>query len=781
MKRISFLLLVLMLLMPARAAAIKVDDFKYFDVKECGLPLVNHGFDDAVGYYGRLSASLEGQVRDMVWYLAQNNAGVAVRFRSNATAFAARWTLINDFKMNHMAPTGIGGCDLYGYENGEWRYVGTARPSGKESKAIINSYVDGKMRDYVLFLPLYDGVSSLAIGVNEGAVVEKPEADGLNAFKGSAEKPLVFFGHSGLQGGCASRPGMVYTSILSRMLKRECINLGFSGLGQMYTIMAKEMNRIDADAYILDCLGNNYLQMVRDSSELFVRTILREHPTTPLIFMSSYADVTEWCGADPESEGPKKEAFVRNLCEKLRGEGYTNVHYLDMHGPREDASNTLIGSSAFGSTEGTVDGGHLTDYGFQQIAEFLYPLFSAPDGLLADASSAKGGLNELNIIPCPNKVEAGRGTFNLQSGKVEYITDKSIPEEGYRIEITPERAAVSASGKAGFLFAGQTLRQLEVNGDREHNIYPDSLRVQGGINHVQGIAYDKKEKCFYCSFTTAFYKVSPEGKVLDGIEEIHGHLGALTFDEESRKVYASLECKDDEIGRNISKGMGKEGYTHGESRFYIAEIDVDNMTMTTHELPEVRDDYLAGRYGCSGIDGVSIAPRFGRKGGEAEYLYVAYGVYGDTSRSDNDYNILLCYRPGNYSKPVRKYFVHTGNTTYGVQNLCYDSFTDRLYMAVYRGKKEAYPNYALFALDMDQKPSKGYLEGVPYEKGKVLLLDSFTGWHQNLGSTGICSMGDGYFYIGVNGKDNGRQVCDFTLYRYSESEEGPFKRGVGEN
>ncbi len=306
--------------------------------------------------------------------------------------------------------------------------------------------------------------------------------------------------------------------------------------------------------------------------------------------------------------------------------------------------------------------------------------------------------------------------------------------------------------------------------------YPDSLRVQGGINHVQGIAYDSKEGCFYCSFTTAFYKVSADGRVLSGIEDIHGHLGALTFDETSRKVYASLECKDDEIGRNISKGMGKDGYARDESRFYIAEIDVDRMTMETFELPEVREDYLAGRFACSGIDGVSIAPRFGRKNGKPEYLYVAYGIYGDTGRTDNDYNIILCYRPGKYKKPLRKYFVHTGNTTYGVQNLCYDSFSGRLYMAVYRGKKEMYPNYALFALDIGQKPVKGRLEGVPYETGKVLMLNSFTGWHQNLGSTGICSMGDGFFYIGANGKDNGRQVCDFTLYRYSGSPEGPLER-----
>ena len=306
--------------------------------------------------------------------------------------------------------------------------------------------------------------------------------------------------------------------------------------------------------------------------------------------------------------------------------------------------------------------------------------------------------------------------------------------------------------------------------------YVDSLRVQGENNHVQGIAYDKEEECFYCSFTTAFYKIDRKGRVLASIDSIHGHLGAMTYDAAARKVYASLECKDDEIGRGISRGMGRESYSRDESRFYIAVIDVDGMTMETYELPQVREDYLAGRYGCSGIDGVTLAPKFGPHPGKGRYLYVAYGIYGDTTRTDNDHNILLCYRPGDFSGPVRRYFIHTGNTTYGVQNLLYDSYTGRMYMAVYRGWKPQYPNYKLFALDMEQKPSRGRLEGVPYQKGKVRLLDSFCGWHQGKGSTGICSMGDGCYYVGEPGKADGRQFCDFKLYEHSDSPAGPFAR-----
>ncbi|MDO4949457.1 MAG: hypothetical protein Q4E55_04730 [Bacteroidales bacterium] len=298
----------------------------------------------------------------------------------------------------------------------------------------------------------------------------------------------------------------------------------------------------------------------------------------------------------------------------------------------------------------------------------------------------------------------------------------------------------------------------------------DSLRVYGKNNHVQGIAYDAATQCFYCSFTTAFYKINTQGEIIGEINQIHGHLGAMTFDSSSRKVYASLECKDDEIGRGISKEMGKQEYRRDESRFYVAEIDVDKMSLTTHELPEVRNDYLAKNYGCSGIDGVTIAPAFGHVDDGQQYLYVAYGIYGDTTRTDNDYNILLCYALNDLQTPLRKYFVHTGNTTYGVQNLAYDNYTKRIYMAVYPGRKKAYPNYKLFALDMRQTPFEDLLLDVPYHTGKAWQVKVLGGWNFKWGSTGLCPLGNGYYYVSENGKHDGRQYCDLKLYRANVDE-----------
>lgn len=316
--------------------------------------------------------------------------------------------------------------------------------------------------------------------------------------------------------------------------------------------------------------------------------------------------------------------------------------------------------------------------------------------------------------------------------------------------------------------------------------YPEVIHLEGKKLHIQGLALDKKEKCLYCSFTSAFFKCDLEGNVIGSVTGINGHLGAMTYEPKSKKVYASLEIKDDEIGRGVSDALGAERHEKTASRFYVAEIDVRKIdrlevpfedAMTLHPIEEVAKDYLdtvevngvtlEHKYGCSGMDGVAIAPGFGAKGKE-KFLYVAYGVYGDTTRVDNDYNILLCFKMDDLAKPVHKYFVKTGNTRYGVQNMTYDADSERLYLAVYKGSKSQYPNYSLFSLDIHQKPFMGKLENVPYEENEVEQFSVTEGSFFKWGSTGLYSFGDGRWYISKNGKKDGYQFSDVTLFESLE-------------
>ena len=128
--------------------------------------------------------------------------------------------------------------------------------------------------------------------------------------------------------------------------------------------------------------------------------------------------------------------------------------------------------------------------------------------------------------------------------------------------------------------------------------YPEVIHVNGDRFHVQGIAFDQKKSCLYCSFTSTFLKTDLQGNIIGSITGINGHLGAMTFNPKTRKVYASLEIKNDAIGRNISDGLGVKRHEESQSGFYIAEIDVDKILST------IKSRYSNEK--VNDIDGVKI-------------------------------------------------------------------------------------------------------------------------------------------------------------------------------
>jgi len=319
--------------------------------------------------------------------------------------------------------------------------------------------------------------------------------------------------------------------------------------------------------------------------------------------------------------------------------------------------------------------------------------------------------------------------------------------------------------------------------------------------HCQGIAVDTQRRYMYYSFTTMLVKTDMEGNLVGSVTGLQGHLGCLAFCNEDGRVYGSLEYKMDAIGKGILKNIGVEKEL--DERFYIVVFDAEKIdrpgmdacadgVMTAVHLQEVLDDYCAvvtnqgrevqHRHGCSGIDGVTFAPVPGEDP-EKRYLMVAYGIYGDTERTDNDYQVLLCYDTSDWKrymqplrqdcmhrsgpeKPLRKLFVPTGNTTYGVQNLEYDPFTGDLLMAVYPGRKPQYPNHRLFAADGTKAPVMQVLEGVePPVEGEVLALRG-EGWDYPWGSTGMIALGGGSWYMSHEGRNEKGHFTDVQLCRW---------------
>ncbi len=319
--------------------------------------------------------------------------------------------------------------------------------------------------------------------------------------------------------------------------------------------------------------------------------------------------------------------------------------------------------------------------------------------------------------------------------------------------------------------------------------YP-TIRVQASKSgHIQGIAFDKAGGFMYCSFTTVLMKIDMKGNVVGTVDGIVGHLGCIAFDENTRRVYGSLEYKNDIIGRHILKAQNSQ--VAFSDSFYIVYFDVDKIDriamnaendgiMKAIYLKDVVTDYMQEnhRYGCSGIDGVTFAPDVERQSNK-NFLYVAYGIYSDNERCDNDYQVILKYDTEGWDRYAtslcqddmhtfgpagydEKYFVYTGNTTYGIQNIEYDSYTNGIFAAVYKGKKPEFENYSLFMIDLNEKPRLEMLKGMN-EQGKVLSLkklgnydekNRIYGWNFQLGTTGMASLGDGFFYFSNDWREN---------------------------
>ena len=124
--------------------------------------------------YDRLPASYKEIVREPVWDLSKHSSGLSIRFLSNSSVITAKWEVLNNFSMDHMPDTGIKGVDLYFKDNDEWQYINTGVPVGFNNEYKLVENMDNELREYKVFLPLYDGIKNIEIGVDSLSYVKKP-------------------------------------------------------------------------------------------------------------------------------------------------------------------------------------------------------------------------------------------------------------------------------------------------------------------------------------------------------------------------------------------------------------------------------------------------------------------------------------------------------------------------------------------------------------------------------------------------------------------------------
>jgi lysophospholipase L1-like esterase len=310
--------------------------------------------------YDRLPARAEKLVRDQVWNLSTQGAGLMIRFRSNSGEIKVRYQVGGKHALPHMPSTGVSGVDLYAITNdGDWRWS-----AGKYAFGDTITYnfknidpVDGghKLgREYRLFLPLYNNVKWLEIGVAEGTRFETLPV--------RPDKPVVIYGTSIAQGACASRPGMAWTSILSRKLDDPLINLGFSGNGRLEKELVDMVSEIDAKIYVLDCLPNLVSSINFTMDEVkkrildAVNGIRKKRPATPILLAEHDGYTDEAINPVSRKSYQDVNVVMREAFAQLKSEGVKDIYLL----PKEDFQQDI---------ETMVDGVHPTDLGMMRYAE----------------------------------------------------------------------------------------------------------------------------------------------------------------------------------------------------------------------------------------------------------------------------------------------------------------------------------------------------------------------------------------------------------------------------
>ena len=297
--------------------------------------------------FQRFPNKYKGSIRKEVWDLSENNAGISIQLRTNSRNLKLKWNVKLDFRMNHMTDAGIKGLDIYKHVNNQWQYLSTGLPNSNENEHLIK-FNDVNEKTLCLYLPLYDSIIDLDIGIDSDSILK---------FITNNNKPIVFYGTSITQGGCASRPGMAHTNIISRSTIHPCINLGFSGNGHLETEIGDILSKIDAKCFIIDCLPNVGIPQIELNLTPLVMSIRKSDNgnACPIIFVEQpimhdlYIDevVTE-----------KNYILSKKVkeCEQL---GFKDIHVINQEG------------SLGLDHEATVDGVHYNEIGFQRFAKHM--------------------------------------------------------------------------------------------------------------------------------------------------------------------------------------------------------------------------------------------------------------------------------------------------------------------------------------------------------------------------------------------------------------------------
>jgi len=310
--------------------------------------------------YRRMPEHPPKPVPEAVDILSNCTAGGQIRFTSNTRRLSLRVTLREKSNMYHMPPTGQSGFDCYIGPVGKSLYISTTRfeQLARQYECELFSFPEKAWRIITINFPLYQGVKKVEVGFEAEAEIKPPP-------RYDNESPLVFYGTSITQGGCASRPGMLYTNIMSRRINRPFLNFGFSGNGRGEPEVAECLATLkNPGLFVLDYEANCMeLPKLRKTMPVFIRILRPAHLKVPILVISRTPRASEMYFPDELAQRLARRDYQRALVNTLRVRGDRRMFFHD--------GTNLLGKDP---SEATVDGGHPTDLGFINIADALTPV-----------------------------------------------------------------------------------------------------------------------------------------------------------------------------------------------------------------------------------------------------------------------------------------------------------------------------------------------------------------------------------------------------------------------
>jgi lysophospholipase L1-like esterase len=287
--------------------------------------------------------------------LLTNGAGLFVTFKSNSSYIKAKWCVTESKALNNLTPIANKGLDLYiRNAEGKWQFAGVGRPGKTCSEYTLVENMDKSEKEFLLYLPLYDEVKDLEVGVADGARFA--------ALPNPFNKKIIVYGTSIVHGASASRPGLAYPAQLSRNTGLNFINLGMSGSAKIEPQVADMLAGFGADLFVLDFVPNSTAEIVEERTASFIRTIRASHPETPVIVIQSIVRESGYWDKKIGERVEKQNRQIKIEFEKLHEAGDENLYFIE--------GKSLIGDDH----EGTVDGTHPTDVGFSRMLEKIQPV-----------------------------------------------------------------------------------------------------------------------------------------------------------------------------------------------------------------------------------------------------------------------------------------------------------------------------------------------------------------------------------------------------------------------